>query len=116
MLVEGSLWTPATPCPPLTVIVCGEVCTPSWVPVLAPPVVAAVAPPVVVVVTTGLVMGACVPVFATTVSVSRSRAPPVVWALPPDVPVVVVVDVPVDADQVIGLNPRLNNLTTKTYL
>jgi hypothetical protein len=24
--------------------------------------------------------------------------------------------VPVDADQVIGLNPRLNNLTTKTYL
>ncbi len=27
-----------------------------------------------------------------------------------------VIDVPVDADQVIGLNPRLNNLTTKTYL
>ena len=26
------------------------------------------------------------------------------------------IDVPVDADQVIGLNPRLNNLTTKTYL
>lgn len=28
----------------------------------------------------------------------------------------IVVDVPVDADQVIGLNPRLYNLTTKTYL
>ena len=28
----------------------------------------------------------------------------------------IVVDLPVDADQVIGLNPRLNNLTTKTYL
>ena len=28
----------------------------------------------------------------------------------------ILVDVPVDADQVIGLNPRLNNLTTKTYL
>jgi len=28
----------------------------------------------------------------------------------------IVIDVPVDADQVIGLNPRLNNLTTKTYL
>jgi acetolactate synthase-1/2/3 large subunit len=26
------------------------------------------------------------------------------------------VEVPVDADQLIGLNPRLNNLTTKTYL
>jgi acetolactate synthase I/II/III large subunit len=28
----------------------------------------------------------------------------------------ILVDVPVDADQVIGLNPRLYNLTTKTYL
>jgi acetolactate synthase-1/2/3 large subunit len=28
----------------------------------------------------------------------------------------IVVDVPIDADQVIGLNPRLNNLTTETYL
>ena len=28
----------------------------------------------------------------------------------------ILVDVPVDADQMIGLNPRLNNLTTKTYL
>ena len=28
----------------------------------------------------------------------------------------IMVDVPVDADQVIGLNPRLYNLTTKTYL
>jgi acetolactate synthase I/II/III large subunit len=28
----------------------------------------------------------------------------------------IMVDVPVDADQVIGLNPRLSNLTTKTYL
>ena len=28
----------------------------------------------------------------------------------------ILVDVPVDADQVIGLNPRLFNLTTKTYL
>jgi acetolactate synthase-1/2/3 large subunit len=28
----------------------------------------------------------------------------------------IVVDVPIDADQVIGHNPRLNNLTTKTYL
>jgi acetolactate synthase-1/2/3 large subunit len=28
----------------------------------------------------------------------------------------ILIDVPVDADQVIGLNPRLNNLTTKTYL
>jgi len=28
----------------------------------------------------------------------------------------IVIDVPVDADQVIGLNPRLNNLTTQTYL
>ncbi len=28
----------------------------------------------------------------------------------------IVVDVPIDADQVIGLNPRLYNLTTKTYL
>ncbi|MGH2450852.1 MAG: thiamine pyrophosphate-dependent enzyme [Candidatus Limnocylindria bacterium] len=26
------------------------------------------------------------------------------------------IDVPIDPDQVIGLNPRLNNLTTKTYL
>jgi len=26
------------------------------------------------------------------------------------------VDLPVDADQILGLNPRLNNLTTKTYL
>ncbi|MGH2472858.1 MAG: thiamine pyrophosphate-dependent enzyme [Candidatus Limnocylindria bacterium] len=26
------------------------------------------------------------------------------------------VDLPVDADQLLGLNPRLNNLTTKTYL
>jgi acetolactate synthase-1/2/3 large subunit len=26
------------------------------------------------------------------------------------------VEIPVDADQLIGLNPRLNNLTTKTYL
>jgi hypothetical protein len=26
------------------------------------------------------------------------------------------VDVPVDSDQVIGLNPRLLNLTMKTYL
>src|SRR5437773_2732962 len=26
------------------------------------------------------------------------------------------IDLPVDADQVLGLNPRLNNLTTKTYL
>src|SRR6202171_2718501 len=28
----------------------------------------------------------------------------------------ILIDVPVDADQVIGLNPRLNNLTTQTYL
>jgi acetolactate synthase I/II/III large subunit len=28
----------------------------------------------------------------------------------------IMIDVPVDADQVIGLNPRLYNLTTKTYL
>ena len=28
----------------------------------------------------------------------------------------VLVDVPIDADQVLGLNPRLNNLTTDTYL
>jgi hypothetical protein len=28
----------------------------------------------------------------------------------------ILVDVPVDADQILGLNPRLNNLTTKTYL
>ena len=28
----------------------------------------------------------------------------------------IMVDVPVDANQVIGLNPRLNNLTTQTYL
>jgi len=28
----------------------------------------------------------------------------------------ILVDVPVDADQVIGLNPRHYNLTTKTYL
>ena len=28
----------------------------------------------------------------------------------------IVVDVPIDADQVIGLNPRLYNLTTETYL
>jgi acetolactate synthase-1/2/3 large subunit len=28
----------------------------------------------------------------------------------------ILVDVPIDADQVIGLNPRLNNLTTETYL
>ncbi len=28
----------------------------------------------------------------------------------------ILIDVPVDADQVIGLNPRLNNLTTRTYL
>ncbi|HEY2597310.1 MAG TPA: thiamine pyrophosphate-dependent enzyme [Candidatus Dormibacteraeota bacterium] len=28
----------------------------------------------------------------------------------------IVVDVPIDADQLIGLNPRLNNLTTETYL
>ncbi len=28
----------------------------------------------------------------------------------------ILVDVPVDADQVLGLNPRLNNLTQKTYL
>jgi hypothetical protein len=28
----------------------------------------------------------------------------------------IVVDVPVDPDQVVGLNPRLLNLTTKTYL
>jgi acetolactate synthase-1/2/3 large subunit len=26
------------------------------------------------------------------------------------------IDLPVDADQILGLNPRLNNLTTKTYL
>jgi acetolactate synthase-1/2/3 large subunit len=26
------------------------------------------------------------------------------------------VEVPIDADQMLGLNPRLNNLTTKTYL
>ena len=26
------------------------------------------------------------------------------------------VDLPVDADQILGLNPRLHNLTTKTYL
>ncbi|HYK97491.1 MAG TPA: thiamine pyrophosphate-dependent enzyme, partial [Candidatus Acidoferrales bacterium] len=26
------------------------------------------------------------------------------------------VEVPIDPDQVVGLNPRLNNLTTKTYL
>ena len=26
------------------------------------------------------------------------------------------VEVPIDPDQLIGLNPRLNNLTTKTYL
>jgi acetolactate synthase-1/2/3 large subunit len=28
----------------------------------------------------------------------------------------ILVDVPIDADQVIGLNPRLYNLTTDTYL
>ena len=28
----------------------------------------------------------------------------------------VLVDVPIDADQVLGLNPRLYNLTTDTYL
>ena len=26
------------------------------------------------------------------------------------------IEVPIDADQMLGLNPRLNNLTTKTYL
>jgi acetolactate synthase-1/2/3 large subunit len=26
------------------------------------------------------------------------------------------IDLPVDPDQVVGLNPRLHNLTTKTYL
>ena len=28
----------------------------------------------------------------------------------------ILVDVPIDADQVIGLNPRLHNLKTNTYL
>jgi hypothetical protein len=28
----------------------------------------------------------------------------------------ILIDVPVDADQVIGLNPRLTNLTVKSYL